>query len=105
MDYSICLFCGGFGVAMELKMTRNEILNLNGDFTWDFGNQFFIETPRGNFVWSDPDYDGNNILRAVKCSYKEWIGPGRYGRDKGKHRIEGYCGDKVKIIDLNNNEL
>jgi len=43
-------------------MTRESFLNLVGEFTWDFGNKFYIETKIGNFVWStfDPDYNGNN---------------------------------------------
>jgi hypothetical protein len=31
------------------------ILDTVASFTWDFGQNFFLETSEGNFVWSDPD--------------------------------------------------
>lgn len=55
-------------------MTRDEVANLIGSFTWDFGNKFFIETEKGNFEWSDPDYGGDNTIRDMKCSYRKWSG-------------------------------
>lgn len=74
-------------------MSREEIGNTEGIFTWDFGNQFFIETIKGNFVWSDPEYGGSNLLYETKLTYKEWINfdSGGYGRDKGIHIIKDYC--------------
>lgn len=67
-------------------------------FIWDFGQEFFLETEHGNYIWSDPDYDGDNTLRKTHLSYDMWIGD-MYGRDKGTHYIEDYCGPNVKIIE------
>jgi len=74
-------------------------LNTIGEFTWSFSDKFFIETDVGNFVWSDPDYQGDNTIVLFRGSYKDWcreIGI-PFGRDKGKHTIEGYCGKDVII--------
>lgn len=78
-------------------MSKEEILELIGDFTWSFGNQFFIETPNGNFVWSDPDYGGNNILKSFNSNYEDWCKSLNipYGRDKGRHKIRDYCGENI----------
>jgi len=35
----------------------NEVFELFGEFTWSFGNEFFIETPMENYIWSDPSYE------------------------------------------------
>lgn len=79
--------------------SREELLNMQGDFTWDFGKYFFIEV-KGcvcNFVWSDPDYTGTNKIEPFYGSYDDWIKrvgiP--YGRNKGVHQIERYCGSEV----------
>ena len=72
-------------------------LDTVGEFTWGFGNEFFIETPEGNFVWSDPDYSGDNTIRFFNGTYQDWCKHQNlpYGRDKGKHTIRGYCGENV----------
>lgn len=77
-------------------MTRDDVASLIGEFTWDFGQEFFIETVAGNFVWSDPDYNGTGEIRPYRGSYNKWIGCG-FGRSKGLHRIGGYCGDFVFV--------
>lgn len=67
-------------------------------FTWDFGMNFFLETEEcGNFIWSDPDYLGTNTIVRTNLTYKQWIGKS-FGRDKGKHKIEDYCGKDVIIF-------
>lgn len=68
------------------------------EFTWDFGQEFFLQTEYGNYIWSDPRYKGNNTIRPTELSYEEWIGKGNFGRSKGKHLIGLYCGQDVKII-------
>lgn len=75
-------------------MTKEKLIALDGNFTWDFGSEFFIETSEGNFVWSDPDYNGDNIIREVKLSYNDWIHEAHipFGRSKGNHIIGQYCG-------------
>lgn len=68
-----------------------------GKFTWNFGNKFFIETSEGNYVWSDPDYNGDNVINKYDGEYKDWIKDEAipYGRDKGYHTILEYCGNEV----------
>jgi len=76
----------------------NNLLDLDGEFTWDFGNRFFIETLIGNFIWSDPSYGGDNTIQEFNGTYKQYIGDS-FGRDEGIHIIRDYCGDNVKIIE------
>lgn len=75
-------------------------LDMVGDFVWSFGQNFFVETEVGNFIWSDPDYNGDNTLKKFDGDYKKWCRFEHipYGRSKGKHVIRRYCGDEVKII-------
>lgn len=79
--------------------SREELLNLHGDFTWDFGKGFFIEVKEFscNFVWSDPDYGGDNKIEPFCGSYEHWIKRQGidFGRAKGYHQIERYCGNQV----------
>ena len=46
-----------------MTITKGDLLNLIGDFTWLWNDIFFIETEQGNFVWSDPEYNGDNTIR------------------------------------------
>lgn len=79
---------------------KKSLLNLEGHFSWNFGNKFFIETEMGNFVWSDPDYfGGDNSIKFFDGNLddfckQEHIG---YTRDKGIHTIKKYCGSKIKL--------
>jgi hypothetical protein len=83
--------------------SQSAILTLDDvvDFTWMFGNTFFLEAgKKGNYLWLDPDYGGDNIIVKTEMTYKEYcekIGP-EFGRDKGSHIIRDYCGDEVKIL-------
>ncbi len=75
-------------------MTREHLLGLYGEFTWDFGQKFFIQTSEGNFVWSDPDYGGDNTIRPYNGTLQHFFGEG-FGRGKGVHTIASYCGEGV----------
>jgi hypothetical protein len=79
-------------------MNKEILKNLIGEFTWDFGQKFFIETAEGNFIYSDPDYNGDNTIRPYKGTLKEFF-KGSYGRDKGKHFIEAYCGSEFTYVE------
>lgn len=73
-------------------------LETRGSFTWNFGNEFFIETPDGNYTWSSPEYHGGtNEIKKFNGDYKKWCEDSNFpfGRDKGSHIIKEYCGDKV----------
>ena len=69
-----------------------KILDLIGDFTWGWSDQFFIETDQGNFIWSDPQYGGDNSLKSFDGYIEDWykIHGIDYGRSKGQHRIGDY---------------
>lgn len=79
---------------------KDEVLDLVGMFTWSYGNQFFVETSQGNYIWKDPDYQGgDNTFTKTDMTYKEWtrkIGI-PFGRDKGHHVIRNYCGEDIII--------
>jgi hypothetical protein len=80
-------------------MTKEELLKTVGHFTWGFSSKFFIETEVGNFIWSDPEYNGDNSLTYFKGSYEEWTKEENipFGRDKGFHIIKNYCGEDVVL--------
>lgn len=74
---------------------RNKIGDLVGDFTWDFGSHFFIETSDGNFIWNNI----NNVIIEYSGSYDEWLVESDipYARCKGQHYIKDYCGNDFKF--------
>ena len=81
-------------------MDKEKTLNLVGEFTWLWGQEFFIETSERNFIWRDPDYGGDNSIRVYSGSFQDYlkeIGLD-YGRSKGKHFIAGYCGENVLFM-------
>lgn len=77
------------------------MINLDtvADFIWFWSDKFFLETSEGNFIWSDPDYQGNNTIVPFKGTMAEYCKQTKipFGRDKGKHTIRGYCGEDVVI--------
>lgn len=68
------------------------------DFTWNWNDLFFLETAKGNFVWSDPEYGGDNTIRPYNGDLKKFFGKS-YGRSSGSHTIAAYCGNGVRILD------
>lgn len=80
---------------------KEKLLGMYGSFTYSFGFQFFIETEIGNFVWNDPDYQGDNTIRPFNGTYKDWCNHQNipYGRDKGTKSIAGYCGDSWEYVE------
>jgi len=89
-------------------MIREQFLDMIGDFSWDFGCQFFVETSVGNFIWSDPDYEGDNSFTLTRETLDEYIEKMNipYVRSKGVHTIRGYCGEDIGIVgfEMNNPE-
>ena len=81
-------------------ITRAELLNLMGEFTWFWDDKFFIRTKKGNFVWSDPDYNGDNTIRPFAGSIFDFHKQYGYdfGRDKGDHQIYRKCGENIIFI-------
>lgn len=78
----------------------SDLLSEVGEFTWFFGHEFFIETTKGNWVHSDPDYDGDNTLcptdHTLESFCKDVVGA-PFGRDKGKHFLKNYLPHDVLI--------
>ena len=75
------------------------LLGQMGEFHWDFGKHFFIGTQIGNFVWSSPEYGGDNKMRVYKGSFVNWVRSSctSYCRYKGMHNIGRRCGDQFVI--------
>jgi hypothetical protein len=84
------------GLRKERKMLTIDDV---AEFTWGFGQKFFLETSKGNYIWSSPDYDGDNTITKFNGGYKDWLKKEKipYGRDKGTHFISDYCGMYVEI--------
>ncbi len=80
-------------------MNKLELTDL-AKWTWGYGTVFFLETAKGNFVWSDPSYGGDNTIRPFKGTYDQWRKSEDipYGRDKGKGFIKDRCGSDVKFV-------
>lgn len=75
------------------------VLDDLAEFTWNFGSQFFIETKNhGNWVWSDPDYQGDHTLTKTELTVQQWLAP-LYGRDKGKGIVRYFVGEDVRIVE------
>lgn len=74
-------------------------LNDGADFTWSFGMTFFIKTNKGNYIWSDPEYYGDNTLTKFDGNLYEWYKYEKisYGRHKGIWTIGDYCGPDVTL--------
>lgn len=81
-------------------MNKETLLLTFGDFSWDFGMKYFIETSQGNFIWSDPDYGGDNSIKSFNGSLNDFMSQNNLilVRDKGKHLIVNYCGSNFKFI-------
>jgi len=72
----------------------------NAEFGWSFGHEFFLEAEsKGNYIWSDPDYGGDNTIVRFNGDLKAYCRSRGipYVRDKGVHNIRNYCGDDVVI--------
>lgn len=81
-------------------ITKEQLLDAVGDFTWFWGQTFFISTSLGNFKWSAPSYDGDNIMTPFQGDITDFCKHMNidYGRDKGVHFIKSYCGDQFTLI-------
>lgn len=82
-------------------LLKSILLQVRGRFAWAHGPDWLIETPIGNFHWSDPDYNGDNTIRPYQGDSlgfsKEFL-HGNPIRDKGFHDIERYCGTEFTVV-------
>lgn len=73
------------------------------DFVWGFDHEFLLKVEKDGetryYVWSDPDYNGDNTIRPYTGNPMDFTSPGFSGRCKGRHFIRRYCGDEVKILE------
>lgn len=70
-----------------------------GEFTWNFGSKFLIQVGIKYYVWSDPEYNGDNTIKPFEGNPANFTSEGFCGRAKGTHSIRGYCGEEVKFVD------
>lgn len=70
-------------------MAHEEFKSLDGHFFWSFGEFWFIETEKGNFVWSDCQYNGDGSVSKYNGSLQDWCNENHFDfvRDKGIHNI------------------
>ena len=95
---------------MAQKLTSNTLAN----FTYGFGNRFLLAVAKTSaeypsedlpidqcdwYVWSDPDYSGDNTIIKYKGNPLNFVQKGFMGRAKGIHSIGDYCGPNVKFVD------
>lgn len=80
-----------------MVVSKENLAEQLGNFTWDFGQCFFIETMFGNFVWSDPDYYGDNTIKPFDGTIQDYFGKS-FGRCKGSHIISSYCGEDFTLV-------
>jgi hypothetical protein len=75
-------------------------LQHEAQFIWLFDDEFFVETPVGDFIWSDEGYNGTGTMRPTDLSYGDYCKKKgiSFGRAKGKHLVGEYCGNEVKIV-------
>ncbi len=74
------------------------VLNLIGDIWWNEKNLYLIETNVDNFIWSDPDFGGDNTLRKFDGTMSDFMKEhGTRGRDKGRHIIGSYVAKNVIV--------
>jgi len=83
------------------KLELSKILNCMGSFSWGFSDKFFIVTHLGNFIWSNPEYSGDNTIKPFNGTVLEWcdIQGIPYTRDKGEHLVVDYCGEDLVLVD------
>jgi hypothetical protein len=77
------------------NISGEELKGIVGEFSWNFGMRFFIQTAKGNFIWEESEE--KNEVRPFTGSFEQWIKLETipFCRDKGKHTIGGYCGNFI----------
>lgn len=90
----------------EAKHRKLNLLRLEdlATFAWSFHYRFFLETTlAGNYVWNDPDYDGDNVITPFAGSSKDFCRNINvpFLREKGTNTVGQYCGPSVILKDGN----
>lgn len=72
------------------QVTENPIV---GEFTWLWNHEFFLETDKGNFIYSSSEYPGgDDTIQKTEYTYKQYLAKSgiSFGRGKGKAYIAEY---------------
>ena len=102
------LFVEGSGLGSQLVLAEVKRRHLNvlrpeetAEFSWDFGRTFWLETRHGNYLWDDPDHDGDNTIIPYNFPLQTFLNWSvtKLLRGKGRHQIGAYCGPKVQFLD------
>lgn len=88
----------------SLTDQREIVLDSFGEFTWNFGNNFYVVTSVGWFIWSNPYYGGDNSFVQTSITVSDFF-EDHFGRHKGRHKIRDYCGDDIKITLIGEDRL
>ena len=80
--------------------TKEQLLITRGEFTWNYGSTFFIQTKEGNYVWRAKSYNGDGTVRPFAGSYADWCKHESipFGRDKGLHEIADYIDEDFEYL-------
>jgi len=78
-------------------------LDTQAEFTWNFDKEFLLRVVNPDnsdayFVWSSPEYGGNNTIYPFLGNPLNFTRKGVRGREKGIYTIGRYCGNQVKFI-------
>jgi len=82
----------------EIFQSDNISLDTFAKFIWNFGEKFLVEFNNQTYVWSSPDYNGDNTIRRYTDDFDNFTSSGFCVRDKGWHIIRDYCGPNVIFI-------
>lgn len=87
-------------------INKYKLLECQAEFSWTFGEDFFVETPFGNFIWNNPDYGGDNSFRYFDGPLRKYVEQANipFVRCKGKHLVLDYCGDDIFIKGKNDSQ-
>ena len=90
-----------FSVNWERTFGKQLSLDTTAWFSWGYADEWFLETQQyGNFLWSDPNYGGSNVITPYKGSHADWLKTRAHlpaSRDRGIHTIRNRCGPEVKL--------
>jgi hypothetical protein len=87
------------GYAWEIALGEIILRGINpiqlheaAEFSWSFHYRFFLQTEYGNYVWNDPDYEGDNTITPFYGGLRDFCKWANipFTRDKGHHIIGDY---------------
>ena len=81
-------------------LTKDFLESRAGYFTHITGCKWFLTTDIGNFVWSDPQYNGDNTMTLFNGSYEDYCTQNdlNQNRSKGVHLVNRFCGEEFTLV-------